>query len=51
MVEEVYCEQCGMPIAERHGRSWKWTDPGAGVSELSNRELGGTCLEEEANQE
>lgn len=47
MIEVIHCERCDIPIAVQDGKRWEWTDDGAGVSEISDRELCGCCLKGE----
>jgi hypothetical protein len=51
MIEIIHCEICDSPIAVRDGDSWSWTDPGAGVSEISEKELCGSCIVEEESKD
>lgn len=46
-MEVIHCNHCDKPIAIKDGDRWEWTDEDAGVSEISELELCGECLEEE----
>lgn len=43
----IHCENCDIPIAIKTGDRWEWIESGAGVSEISEKELCGSCLSKE----